>query len=216
MDHIFYLLTHITEVLIPMFEWLGPWSYLILFVIVFMETGLVVFPWLPGGSLVFLTSSFIAVHPILKMQIVVPVFLLAAFIGDSVNYFIGHSISRWHWIDKRLSGPRMLTAKEYLNKYGFWAVAFGRFVPLIRSFIPTISGMMHYPFRHFTVGNFVGVAAWVALGCGCGYYFGSIPLVKKHFSLVILALVCCALLLAATMWGLKTWRRRRIEKNRML
>ena len=92
MAHIFYILTHIAETLIPMFQWLGPWSYLILFVIVFMETGLVVFPWLPGGSLVFLTSSFIAVHPILKMQIVVPVFFLAAFIGDSVNYFIGHSI----------------------------------------------------------------------------------------------------------------------------
>ena len=144
MAHLFYVLTHIAEVLIPMFEWLGPWSYLILFVIVFMETGLVVFPWLPGGSLVFLTSSFIAVHPILKMHIVVPVFFLAAFIGDSVNYWIGHSLSRWHWIEKRLAGPRMLTAKEYLNRYGFWAVAFGRFVPLIRSFIPLPLPSFHH------------------------------------------------------------------------
>ena len=216
MAHLFYVLTHIAEVLIPMFEWLGPWSYLILFVIVFMETGLVVFPWLPGGSLVFLTSSFIAVHPILKMHIVVPVFFLAAFIGDSVNYWIGHSLSHWHWIEKRLAGPRVLTAKEYLNRYGFWAVAFGRFVPLIRSFIPTISGMMHYPFRHFTIGNFVGVALWVALGCGVGYFFGSIPLVKEHFSLVILAMASCAVLVGAGMWGIKVLRQKIIKRNRML
>ena len=216
MAHLFYVLTHIAEVLIPMFEWLGPWSYLILFVMVFMETGLVVFPWLPGGSLVFLTSSFIAVHPILKMHIVVPVFFLAAFIGDSVNYWIGHSLSRWHWIEKRLAGPRMLTAKEYLNRYGFWAVAFGRFVPLIRSFIPTISGMMHYPFRHFTIGNFVGVALWVALGCGVGYFFGSISLVKEHFSLVILAMASCAVLVGAGMWGIKVLRQKIIKRNRML
>lgn len=76
MVHIFYILTHIAETLIPMFQWLGPWSYAILFALVFMETGLVVFPWLPGGSLVFLTSSFIAVKPILKMEIVIPVFFL--------------------------------------------------------------------------------------------------------------------------------------------
>lgn len=216
MAHIFYILTHIAEILIPMFEWLGPWSYLILFVIVFMETGLVVFPWLPGGSLVFLTSSFIAVHPILKMQIVIPVFFFAAFIGDSVNYFIGHSLSHWHWLQKHLNGPRMLKAKEYLDKYGFWAVAFGRFIPFIRSFIPTISGMMHYRFRHFTVGNFVGVALWVSLGCGVGYFFGSIPLVHDHFSLVILAMASCAVLAGLGMWGIKLIRQRILRKNRML
>lgn len=216
MAHLFYVLTHIAEVLIPMFKWLGPWSYLILFVIVFMETGLVVFPWLPGGSLVFLTCSFIAVHPILKIEIVVPVFFLAAFIGDSVNYFIGHSISHWHWIEKHLSGPRMLQAKEYLNRYGFWTVAFGRFIPLVRSFIPTISGVMHYPFRHFTVGNFVGVSLWVAMGSGVGYFFGSIPFVKKHFSLVILAMAVCAILAGIGMWGIRRLRQRIIKRNQML
>ncbi|MDO4902742.1 MAG: VTT domain-containing protein [Limosilactobacillus sp.] len=216
MAEIWYFCTHIAEILIPMFEWLGPWSYLILFVIVFMETGLVVFPWLPGGSLVFLTSSFIAVHPVLKMHYIIITFFLAAFIGDSVNYWIGRTISRWSFIEKRLEGPRMLQAKDFLEKYGFWAVAFGRFVPLIRSFIPTIAGIMHYPFRKFTAGNIVGVATWVALGCSVGYYFGSIPLVKEHFSLVILAMVACALLVLAAMWGIKELRQRIIKKNKML
>lgn len=216
MAHLFYILTHITEVLIPMFQWLGPWSYLILFVLVFMETGLVVFPWLPGGSLVFLTSSFIAVQPILKMEIIIPVFFFAAFIGDSVNYYIGHTLSRWHWLKKHLDGPHIIEAKAYLNRYGFWAVAFGRFVPFIRSFIPLISGIMGYSFHRFTVANMIGVASWVALGCGCGYYFGTIPFVRQHFSLLILCFVIVALVIAGITLLIRSIRRRIIKRNRMM
>ena len=89
MANLLYILTHIAEVIIPMFEWLGPWSYVLLFMIIFMETGLVIFPWLPGESLIFLTASFIAFHPVLKMEIVIRVFLLAGFKRDRVKYFIG-------------------------------------------------------------------------------------------------------------------------------
>ena len=110
MANLLYILTHIAEVIIPMFEWLGPWSYVLLFMIIFMETGLVIFPWLPGESLIFLTASFIAFHPVLKMEIVIPVFFLAAFIGDTVNYFIGRSLSRWQWLAKRVNGPGMVKA----------------------------------------------------------------------------------------------------------
>lgn len=216
MAHIFYILTHIAETLIPMFQWLGPWSYVILFTLVFMETGLVVFPWLPGGSLVSLTSSFIAVKPVLKMEIVIPVFFFAAFIGDSVNYYIGHRLSHWRWLKHQLEGPRMVEAGRFLDKYGFWAVAFGRFVPLIRSFIPLISGIMGYSFHCFTIGNMVGVASWVALGCGCGYFFGTIPFVRKHFSLFILLFVLAALAIAGLTFIIKLIRQKIIRKNRML
>ena len=216
MAHIFYILTHIAETLIPMFQWLGPWSYVILFTLVFMETGLVVFPWLPGGSLVFLTSSFIAVKPVLKMEIVIPIFFFAAFIGDSVNYYIGHRLAHWRWLKRRLEGPRVVAAGEFLDKYGFWAVAFGRFVPFIRSFIPLISGIMGYSFHRFTVGNMVGVAAWVALGCGCGYFFGKIPFVRNHFSLLILLFILAALGFAGLTFIIKMIRQKIIRKNRML
>lgn len=216
MAHFFYILTHITAVLIPMFKWLGPWSYLILFTLVFMETGLVVFPWLPGGSLVFLTSSFIAVHHVLKMEILVPVFFFAAFIGDSVNYFIGHTLSHWKWLQRQLEGPRMIEAEKFLNRYGFWAVAFGRFIPFIRSFIPLISGIMGYSFHRFTVGNMVGVALWVAMGCGIGYFFGTIPFVRDHFSLLLLLFVLGALLVAGIMAAIRLIRKRIIKRNRML
>lgn len=216
MSHIFYLLTHIAETIIPMFEWMGAWSYVLLFILIFMETGLVIFPWLPGESLVFLTCSFIAFNPILKMEIVTPIFFFAALIGDTVNYYIGHSLSHWQWLKKRMAGPRFEKAQEFLARHGIKAVALGRFVPLIRTFVPLIAGTMQFPFHRFTVGNIIGVTLWVAIGAGCGYYFGTIPFVRQHFSLIILAFVVCSLLGVGLLALIKAIRQRIIKRNRML
>ena len=216
MANLLYILTHIAEVIIPMFEWLGPWSYVLLFMIIFMETGLVIFPWLPGESLIFLTASFIAFHPVLKMEIVIPVFFLAAFIGDTVNYFIGRSLSRWQWLAKRVNGPGMVKAHQLLEKHGIKTIAFGRFVPLIRTFVPLIAGTMHFDFRRFMVGNRLGVIVWVLLASVVGYYFGSIPFVKEHFSLIILIFVAAALLVIATLALIRHIRRKILKRNNML
>lgn len=199
-----------------MFEWLGPWSYVLLFMIIFMETGLVIFPWLPGESLIFLTASFIAFHPVLKMEIVIPVFFLAAFIGDTVNYFIGRSLSRWQWLAKRVNDPGMVKAHQLLEKHGIKTIAFGRFVPLIRTFVPLIAGTMHFDFRRFMVGNLLGVIVWVLLASVVGYYFGSIPFVKEHFSLIILIFVAAALLVIATLALIRHIRRKILKRNNML
>ena len=199
-----------------MFEWLGPWSYVLLFMIIFMETGLVIFPWLPGESLIFLTASFIAFHPVLKMEIVIPVFFLAAFIGDTVNYFIGRSLPRWQWLAKRVNGPGMVKAHQLLEKHGIKTIAFGRFVPLIRTFVPLIAGTMHFDFRRFMVGNLLGVIVWVLLASVVGYYFGSIPFVKEHFSLIILIFVAAALLVIATLALIRHIRRKILKRNNML
>ena len=199
-----------------MFEWLGPWSYVLLFMIIFMETGLVIFPLLPGESLIFLTASFIAFHPVLKMEIVIPVFFLAAFIGDTVNYFIGRSLSRWQWLAKRVNGPGMVKAHQLLEKHGIKTIAFGRFVPLIRTFVPLIAGTMHFDFRRFMVGNLLGVIVWVLLASVVGYYFGSIPFVKEHFSLIILIFVAAALLVIATLALIRHIRRKILKRNNML
>ncbi|WP_278843567.1 VTT domain-containing protein [Limosilactobacillus vaginalis] len=216
MANLLYILTHIAEIIIPMFEWLGPWSYVLLFMIIFMETGLVIFPWLPGESLIFLTASFIAFHPVLKMEIVIPVFFLAAFIGDTVNYFIGRSLSRWQWLAKRVNGPGMVKAHQLLEKHGIKTIAFGRFVPLIRTFVPLIAGTMHFDFRRFMVGNLLGVIVWVLLASVVGYYFGSIPFVKEHFSLIILIFVATALLVIATLALIRHIRRKILKRNNML
>ena len=216
MANLLYILTHIAEVIIPMFEWLGPWSYVLLFMIIFMETGVVIFPWLPGESLIFLTASFIAFHPVLKMEIVIPVFFLAAFIGDTVNYFIGRSLSRWQWLAKRVNGAGMVKAHQLLEKHGIKTIAFGRFVPLIRTFVPLIAGTMHFDFRRFMVGNLLGVIVWVLLASVVGYYFGSIPFVKEHFSLIILIFVAAALLVIATLALIRHIRRKILKRNSML
>ena len=216
MANSFYILTHIAEVIIPMFEWLGPWSYVLLFTIIFMETGLVIFPWLPGESLIFLTASFIAFHPVLKMEIVIPVFFLAAFIGDTVNYFIGRSLSRWQWLSKRVNGPGMVKAHQLLEKHGIKTVAIGRFVPLIRTFVPLIAGTMHFDFRRFMIGNLLGVIIWVLLASVVGYYFGSIPFVKEHFSLIILIFAAGALLVIAILALIRHIRRKILKRNNML
>lgn len=216
MANLFYILTHIAEVIIPMFEWLGPWSYVLLFTIIFMETGLVIFSWLPGESLIFLTASFIAFHPVLKMEIVIPVFFLAAFIGDTVNYFIGRSLSRRQWLSKRVNGPGMVKAHQLLEKHGIKTVAFGRFVPLIRTFVPLIAGTMHFDFRRFMIGNLLGVIIWVLLASVVGYYFGSIPFVKEHFSLIILIFAAGALLVIATLALIRHIRRKILKRNNML
>ncbi|MBB1085874.1 DedA family protein [Limosilactobacillus fastidiosus] len=216
MADLFYILTHIAEVIIPMFEWLGPWSYVLLFTIIFMETGLVVFPWLPGESLIFLTASFIAFHPVLKLEIVIPVFFFAAFIGDTVNYFIGRSLSRWQWLSKRVNGPGMVKAHRLLEKHGVKTVAFGRFVPLIRTFIPLIAGTMHFDFRRFMIGNLLGVTVWVLAASLIGYYFGSIPFVKEHFSLIILIFVIAALSVIAILTLIRHFRRKILKRNNML
>ena len=208
MANLLYILTHIAEVIIPMFEWLGPWSYVLLFMIIFMETGLVIFPWLPGESLIFLTASFIAFHPVLKMEIVIPVFFLAA--------FIGRSLSRWQWLAKRVNGPGMVKAHQLLEKHGIKTIAFGRFVPLIRTFVPLIAGTMHFDFRRFMVGNLLGVIVWVLLASVVGYYFGSIPFVKEHFSLIILIFVAAALLVIATLALIRHIRRKILKRNNML
>ncbi|MBB1079544.1 DedA family protein [Limosilactobacillus sp. STM2_1] len=216
MGHFIYLLTHIAETIIPMFEWMGPWSYVLLFTLIFMETGLVIFPWLPGESLIFLTCSFIAYHPVLKMEIVIPVFFFAALIGDTVNYFIGRSLSHWQWLQKQMIGPRFDKAQRFLKRHGIKAVAFGRFVPFIRTFVPLIAGTMRFPFHRFTIGNIIGVILWVAIGAGCGFYFGTIPFVRQHFSLIILAFVACSLIIVILFTAIKMLRQRIIKRKRML
>lgn len=150
------------------------------------------------------------------MEIVVPVFFLAAFIGDTVNYFIGRFLSRWPWLSKRVNGPGMVRAHQLLEKHGIKTVAFGRFVPLIRTFVPLIAGTMHFDFRRFMVGNLLGVTVWVAIASVVGYYFGSIPFVKQHFSLIILIFAASAILIIALLAIIRYLRRKILKRNNML
>lgn len=214
MEQLFYAITHIPEVIIPLFNATGVWGYFVLFLITFMETGLVIFPWLPGESLIFVASSLAALNTnSIKLSILICGFFIAAFVGDIVNYTIGTKLIKLPWLAKRVEGPNWDQAKEFFDRHGIMAVIFGRFVPLIRTFVPLISGSAGFKFTRFVVGNIIGTFLWVMIAALTGYYFGTIPFVKQHFSLILLCIIA-VLMLPALILALNRLIRRRIIKKR--
>lgn len=214
MEQLIYALTHIPEVIIPIFNATGAWGYLILFLITFMETGLVIFPWLPGESLIFVASSLAALNTnSIRISVLICGFFIAAFIGDIVNYTIGTRLIKWPWLRKKVMGPNWQMAHDFFERHGIVAVIFGRFVPLIRTFVPLISGSAGFKFTHFVIGNLIGTFLWVLLAALAGYYLGTIPFVKAHFSALLLALII-VLMLPALALAINRFLRRRVIKRR--
>ena len=187
----------------------GPWTYVILFAIIFCETGLVVTPFLPGDSLLFAAGAMAALYP--EHIGLVPLLLLltvAAILGDTLNYAIGRwvgprafSINRWF-----LKHEHLERTQAFYQRHGGKTIVLARFVPIVRTFAPFVAGVgrMHYP--HFLYYNVVGGIAWVAICTLAGYFFGNIPAVKKHFELVVVAIVLLSVLPVA--WELWAARRR--------
>ncbi|MBW7957659.1 MAG: DedA family protein [Deltaproteobacteria bacterium] len=187
---------HIDKHLGTVIQAYGGWTYLILFLIIFCETGLVVTPLLPGDSLLFAIGTFAAMG-YLEVEYVIAGLTVAAIAGDSVNYAIGHYL-----------GPRVFSKKdslvfrkEYLDKtqrfyqkYGARTIVIARFVPIVRTFAPFVAGVGAMSYGRFLFYNVTGAVAWIFLFILGGYYFGSIPLVKENFSLVILAIIVLSIM----------------------
>lgn len=203
------ILTHLEQSIVPLLTTLGSWSYILLFAVIFLETGMVVFPFLPGESLIFLTSTMAATHSdALSIQILVPVFFVAAVIGDTVNFEIGRHLIRLPWLQCHLPQSKQQRAQQFFAKYGAKAVMFGRFVPLVRTFVPLSAGAAKMPQTTFAIWNLVGVGIWVSVGCSLGYFFGSISFVQNHLSLCFLGIMAAALIPATVVALIKTWRQR--------
>ena len=173
----------------------GTWVYAILFTIVFAETGFVVTPFLPGDSLLFATGALCATG-VLSAPAMLALLVFAAFAGNTVNYAVG-----------RFIGPRVFTGtyrllnKEYLDRahaffeqYGGKAVILGRFVPIVRTFVPFVAGAAQMTTASFVLYNIVGAAAWVSLCLGAGLLFGNVPIIKNNFSLVTIGIVVVSVL----------------------
>ncbi|HIW70382.1 MAG TPA: VTT domain-containing protein [Candidatus Limosilactobacillus merdipullorum] len=217
MDQLTYVLPHLKQSLSILFGLLGSWGYLILFLIIFAETGLVVFPWLPGESLIFFAASLASLpSSSLRMSLLVPTFFFAALIGDIVNYYIGRYLTHWQWMNKKINGPNLASARKYFDQYGGMAVVFGRFVPLIRTFIPLVAGIANLNLTRFTFATVVGVAIWVALASILGYYFGSLPFVQQHYALIVLLIILVAMLPAICTLIIHLIRRHIIKRNKMM
>ena len=186
MDQLIHVLSHLQEYILPLFSWMGNWSYVTLFLLIFAETGLVVFPWLPGESLIFVTSAIAAAtQSSLNIKVLVPIFFFAAVLGDTLNFRIGMWLLHFDFINRRLHGG-LERGRAFFKRYGGRAVIFGRFVPLIRTFVPLLAGTTKMNERRFTILNVIGVGLWVTVGSVLGYYFGRLPFVQAHFALIFL------------------------------
>ena len=171
---------------------LGPiWVYAPLFVIVFVETGLVVMPFLPGDSLLF-TAGFFAHGGGLSLAILLPIVWIAAIAGDSCNYWIGREFGK-HILEsgkvKAMTPERVEKTEALINKWGSFAVFLGRFFPFIRTFVPFFAGLGHMHYPRFFAFNVLGALVWGTLFTLLGYFFGGVPVVQEHFELVIVAIV---------------------------
>src|SRR5512136_3132367 len=181
----------------------GAWTYGLLFFIIFMETGFVVTPFLPGDSLIFAAGAF-AARGALNPWILFILMAIAAFAGDTANYWIGHAIGA-----KAYTGEVKWIKKEYMErthaffeKHGGKTIFLARFVPIIRTFAPFVAGVSQMPYGFFVRWNVIGGITWVATFTLLGYFFGNIPFVQKNFELVIIAIVVISLI-PAVVEGLK-------------
>lgn len=194
-SYIIDLILHLDEHLNTIIQSFGIWTYLILFLIIFMETGLVITPFLPGDSLIFAAGTLASLGS-LNIVVLFVTLCAAAILGDTVNYWIGHYIG-----PRAFSGNTRFLKKEYLDKthsfyekHGGKTIILARFIPIIRTFAPFVAGIGAMTYPKFIVYNVIGGVAWVALFLFGGYFFGNLPFVRNNFAVVIVAIVFISIL----------------------
>jgi membrane-associated protein len=174
----------------------GPWLYVLLFVVIFAETGLVVFPFLPGDSILFIAGT-IAAAAEMNAHLLVIVLTVAAILGDSLNYAVGNYIgprvfdkpdSRW------FRQEYLRQTQAFYDKYGGVAIIIGRFIPIFRTFAPFLAGVAGMTYRKFLSYNVVGGVLWISSLVYAGYLFGNIPWVKQNLTLIVLGIVIVSLM----------------------
>jgi membrane-associated protein len=195
------LLLHADEILASLVTQYGTTVYAILFAIIFAETGLVVTPFLPGDSLLFAAGALSGTGA-LRAEIVVPLLIVAAVVGDAVNYSVGCRLAhRFLEGEDRNTGLHRWVKRQHVQrahaffvKHGGKAVVLARFVPIVRTFVPFVAGGADMPYRAFAFYNVTGAILWVGVCVGAGVLFGNIPVVKENFELVVLGIVAVSVL----------------------
>ena len=219
LSDIFDFLLHSDKHLLEFVRTYGTWVYGLLFAIVFAETGFVVTPFLPGDSLLFATGALCATG-VLSTPIAIALLFAAAFTGNAVNYSVGRMIGpRAFHAEEGVGVSNRLLNREHLQRahaffeqYGGKAVVLGRFVPIVRTFVPFVAGAAQMTRASFVFYNFVGALAWVVLCVGAGFVFGNVPIVKNNFSLVTIGIVAVSLLPMAVEILRHRQRQRRINR----
>ncbi len=179
----------------------GVWLYALLFVIIFAETGLVVTPFLPGDSLLFAAGALAATGALDPLT-TVSLLIVAAILGDAVNYSAGHFIGPRIFthkggsglLNKLLNREHLERSRQFFEKYGGKAVVMGRFVPIVRTFVPFVAGAAAMTYATFAFYNVTGALIWVGVCLGAGFAFGNVPIVKDNFSLVTIGIIVVSVL----------------------
>ncbi|ACL19209.1 membrane-associated protein [Desulfitobacterium sp. LBE] len=186
LDFFIHLDSHIGEIIASY----GVWTYLILFLIIFAETGLVVTPFLPGDSLIFVVGTF-AASGALDVWILFFLLLAAAVIGDTVNYEVGRFLGPKVFSKEMrfLNHENLMKTQRFYEKHGGKTIIIARFLPIIRTFAPFVAGVGTMKYLRFLAYNFVGALLWVTVALCAGYFFGNLPFVKDNFTLVIFAII---------------------------
>ncbi|MCB9113044.1 MAG: DedA family protein [Anaerolineales bacterium] len=193
------LFLHLDEYLQTIITTYGAWTYGILFVVIFVETGLVVMPFLPGDSLLFAAGTFAALGS-LNVWFIVGMMSVAAVVGDAVNYMIGHYLGERAYNIKWIKREHLDKTHAFFEKHGGKAIFLARFVPIVRTFAPFVAGIGRMSYGYFATYNVVGGISWVFIFTLLGYFFGNIPFVRNNFELVIIVIILVSVLPMVFEW----------------
>jgi len=201
MEAIIDLFLHFDRHLAEFVQAYGVWVYALLFLIIFAETGLVVTPFLPGDSLLFAAGALAATGAF-NIWMLLPLLTIAAILGDAVNYSVGNAMGprvftatdRTSWLHRALNRDHLARAHEFFERYGGKAIVLGRFVPIVRTFVPFVAGAGTMTYGAFAFYNVSGAIIWVGICTLGGYGFGNVPVVRDNFTFVALGIVFVSLL----------------------
>ena len=202
------LFLHLDEYLATIITNYGAWSYGILFAVIFVETGLVVMPFLPGDSLLFAAGTFAALGAF-NIWGLIGLLIIAAVTGDAVNYSIGHYLGERAYNIKWIKKEYFEKTHAFFEKHGGKAIFLARFVPIVRTFAPFVAGIGKMSYAYFATYNIVGGITWVLLFTLLGYFFGNIPFVKKNFEFVIIAIILISVVPMFVEW----WKARQAARG---
>ncbi len=191
MSHLIDIILHLDQHLVQWIAFFGPWFYVIMFLVIFCETGLVVTPFLPGDSLLFALGALTTVEGGLNLWVLLLSLTVAGILGDTVNYHLGKKFGpKVFEFDSRFFKKQyLIDTQNFYDKWGAFTIVAARFAPIVRTFAPFVAGIGSMKYRKFISYNVIGAIAWVFIFTLAGHFFGNLPVVKRNFHIVIFGVI---------------------------